>query len=386
MKELLGFWRPDGRVGIRNHLLILSSVVCANRATELIAAGVPHAIGVTHQHGCAMIGADKDMVYRTLAGTAANPNVGGVLILGLGCESIPAKELAQSIAESGKMVDYVSIQQAGGTMAAVQEGIKKASKMAAKLGIMKRESFGWEHLVFATECGGSDTTSGLAANPVTGGVADRIVDLGGTVILAETPEMIGAEHLLARRAATPELGQDVLDLIKKVENRYLNLGVDFRGGNPTPGNIAGGLTTLEEKSLGAIKKAGSRTVQEILDYAMRPTQKGLVIMDTPGHDVESLVGMMAGGAQVAVFTTGQGTPTGHPIAPVIKVTGNPKTWAAMGEDIDINASTIIQGKEKMAEVEERLFNYLVDVINGQPSKAEIMGHREFGISRLSMSL
>jgi altronate dehydratase large subunit len=198
--------------------------------------------------------------------------------------------------------------------------------------------------------------------------------------------MIGAEHLLARRAATPQLGQELLDLIKKVENRYLNLGVDFRGGNPTPGTIAGGLTTLEEKSLGAIKKAGNRTVQEILDYAQRPTKRGLVIMDTPGHDVESLGGMMAGGAQVAIFTTGQGTPTGHPIAPIIKITGNPKTWACMADDLDVNAGTIIQGKEKKAEVEERLWGYLIDVINSQPSKAEIMGHREFGISRLSMSL
>ncbi|MGI6227781.1 MAG: UxaA family hydrolase, partial [Peptococcales bacterium] len=173
MKQLMGFWRPDGRVGIRNHLLILSSVVCANRATEIIAASVPNAVGVTHQHGCALIGADKDMVYRTLEGTATNPNVGAVLVVGLGCESIPAKELAESIAKSGKMVDYVSIQQAGGTMAAAQAGVKKASQMLARLGEMKREPFGWEHLVFATECGGSDTTSGLAANPVTGGVADR---------------------------------------------------------------------------------------------------------------------------------------------------------------------------------------------------------------------
>jgi altronate dehydratase large subunit len=386
MKELMGYWRPDGRVGVRNHLLILSSVVCANRATELIAAGIPNAIGVTHQHGCAHIGADKDMVYRTLEGTATNPNVGAVLVVGLGCECIPASLLAESIAKSGKPVDYVSIQQAGGTNAAVQIGIAKASKMAAFLGGLKREPFGWEHLVLATECGGSDTTSGLAANPVTGGVADRVIDKGGTVILSETPEMIGAEHLLARRAATPQLGQELLDLIKKVENRYLNLGVDFRGGNPTPGNIAGGLTTLEEKSLGAIKKAGNRTVQEILDYAQRPTKRGLVIMDTPGHDVESLGGMMAGGAQVAIFTTGQGTPTGHPIAPIIKITGNPKTWACMADDLDVNAGTIIQGKEKKAEVEERLWGYLIDVINGQPSKAEIMGHREFGISRLSMSL
>ncbi|MFZ5945768.1 MAG: UxaA family hydrolase [Bacillota bacterium] len=386
MKELQGFWRPDGRVGIRNHLLVLSSVVCANRASELIAASVPGAVAITHQHGCAQIGADKDMVYRTLEGTATNPNVAAVLVLGLGCEGIPAVDLAQSIAKSGKIVDYVSIQKAGGTMKAVQEGVKKATQMTALLGNMKKEPFGWEHLIFATECGGSDTTSGIAANPVTGGVSDRIAKLGGTVILSETPEIIGAEHLVARRAATPELGQDILNLIKRVEERYLSMGVDFRGGNPSPGNIAGGLTTLEEKSLGAIHKAGHSTVYEILEYAQRPNKKGLVIMDTPGHDVESLVGMMAGGAQVAVFTTGQGTPTGHPIAPVIKITGNPKTWAMMEDDIDINAGTIIEGKEKLTDVEEKLFQYLVNVINGQMSKAEIMGHREFGISRLSMSL
>ncbi|MDN5323532.1 MAG: altronate dehydratase large subunit [Clostridia bacterium] len=386
MQELLGFWRPDGRVGIRNHLLIISSVVCANRATELIAAAVPGAVGVTHQHGCALIGADKDMVYRTLEGTATNPNVGAVLVVGLGCEGIPAEDLAQGIAKSGKMVDYVSIQKASGTMGAVHAGVKIATQMAEELGKMRREPFGWEHLIFGTECGGSDTTSGIAANPVTGGVSDRIVKLGGTVILSETPEIIGAEHLVARRAINPELGEKILDLIKRVENRYLSLGVDFRGGNPSPGNIAGGLTTLEEKSLGAIHKAGTSPIQEILEYAQCPTKKGLVIMDTPGHDVESLTGMMAGGSQVAVFTTGQGTPTGHPIAPIIKITGNPKTWNSMGGDFDIDASTIILGQERMADVEERLFQYLVEVINGRLVKAEIMGHREFGISRISMSL
>lgn len=386
MKELMGFWRADGRVGIRNHLLILASVVCANRAVELIAASVPGAVAVTHQHGCAMIGADKEMVARTLVGTGTNPNVGAVLVVGLGCEGLPAVEMAQGIAKGGKLVDYVSIQKSGGTMKAVQEGVKKAVQMQGALGNMRREPFSWEQLIFATECGGSDTTSGIAANPVTGRVADRIVKLGGTVILSETPEIIGAEHLVARRAANKELAEEILNLIKKVEERYLSLGTDFRGGNPTPGNIAGGLTTLEEKSLGAIHKAGTSPVQDILQYGQQPRKKGLVIMDTPGHDVESLTGMMAGGAQVAVFTTGQGTPTGHPIAPVIKITGNPKTWDSMEDDLDINASTIILGKEKMAQVEERLFNYLVEVINGRLTKGEIMGHREFGISRMSMSL
>ncbi|QNB46941.1 altronate dehydratase [Thermanaerosceptrum fracticalcis] len=386
MKELLGYWRPDEQVGIRNHLVIMSSVVCANRATELIAAAVPGAIPITHQHGCAQIGADMEMVFRTLEGTGKNPNVGAVLVVGLGCESVDAADLAGRIAVSGKPVDFVSIQKSGGTARTVEAGTKKAIKMAERLGQARREPFGWEHLILGTECGGSDTTSGIAANPVTGGVADRVVNLGGTVILSETPEIIGAEHIMAKRAVTPELGQQFLELIKQVEARYLRLGANFRGGNPSPGNVKGGLTTLEEKSLGAIHKAGTSKFQEILDYGERPSKKGLVVMDTPGHDVESLTGMAAGGSQVSIFTTGRGTPTGHPICPIIKVTGNPQTWERMGDDMDINASTVIMGRETLADVEEHLFRYLVEVINGRLARAEVMGHREFGITRLSMSL
>ncbi|MBZ4655984.1 MAG: D-galactarate dehydratase/Altronate hydrolase domain protein [Thermoanaerobacter sp.] len=386
MKELLGYWRQDNQVGIRNHLLIISSVVCANRVTELIAEAIPGAIPVTHQHGCAQIGADMEMVFRTLEGIGKNPNVGAVLVVGLGCESIDAADLASRIAESGKPVDFVSIQKDGGTAQTVEKGIKKAKKMAEYLGMMKREPFGWEKLILGTECGGSDTTSGIVANPVTGRVADRVVNLGGTVILSETTEIIGAEHIMAKRAATPELGQKILELINQVERRYMRLGVDFRGGNPSPGNVKGGLTTLEEKSLGAIHKAGTSIVQEILEYAQRPSKKGLVIMDTPGHDVESMTGMAAGGSQIIIFTTGRGTPTGYPICPVIKITGNPQTWEQMGDDIDINASTVILGKETLVEVEEKLFLYLIDVINGRFTKSEVMGHKEFGITRISMSL
>lgn len=386
MDKLFGYWREDGRVGIRNHLLIISSVVCANRATELISQAIPGSIGITHQHGCAQIGADKDMVFRTLEGTGTNPNVGAVLVLGLGCESIEASELAQAIAKSGKPVDYVSIQKSGGTKRAVEEGIRKAISMGKTLGLAQREPFSWEHLVLGTECGGSDTTSGLASNPSIGGVSDKVVKLGGTVILSETPEIIGAEHILARRAATAELGQELMDLIKRVENRYLSLGVNFRGGNPSPGNIAGGLTTLEEKSLGAIYKAGTSTVQEILNYAEKPTKKGLVVMDTPGHDVESLTGMAAGGSQIAIFSTGRGTPTGHPICPIIKITGNPQTWERMQDDMDVNASTVISGEESLNDVQQHLFRYMVEVINGRMAQSEVMGHREFGITRLSMSL
>lgn len=274
MSELLGYWRPDGQVGIRNHLAIISSVVCANRGTELIAEAVPGAVPIIHQHGCAQIGADMEMVFRTLEGTGKNPNVGAALVVGLGCESVDAETLASRIAESEKPVDFVSIQKSGGTLRAIEEGIRKAKNMAQLLWKNEREPFGWDKLILGTECGGSDTTSGLAANPATGRVADRVVELGGTVILSETTEIIGAEHVMARRAATPELAEKFLELIDQVEKRYMRLGVDFRGGNPAPGNIKGGLTTLEEKSLGAIHKAGTSIFHELLDYAQRPTKKG----------------------------------------------------------------------------------------------------------------
>ncbi|SHM25205.1 altronate dehydratase large subunit [Caldanaerovirga acetigignens] len=383
---LWGFLRQDGQVGIRNYLLIISSVVCANRVTELIAQAVPGAIPITHQHGCAQIGEDMEIVFRTLEGTGKNPNVGAVLVVGLGCESVNAEELAIKISKSNKMVDCVSIQKVGGTAKAIEEGIKKAKKMLQELKVIKREPFGWEKIILGTECGGSDTTSGIAANPAVGRVADRIVKLGGTVILSETTEIIGAEHILAKRAVTNELGERLIDLIKRVEERYSKLGVDFRGGNPAPGNVEGGITTLEEKSLGAIHKAGTSIFQEILDYAQKPSKKGLVIMDTPGHDVESMTGMVAGGCQVILFTTGRGTPTGHPICPVIKITGNPQTWEKMQDDIDINASPIVLGEKTLDEIGEEIFKYLIDVINGKLAKAEVMGHREFGITRISMSL
>ncbi|MBC7341960.1 MAG: UxaA family hydrolase [Clostridia bacterium] len=383
---LRGYRRPDGTFGVRNHLLILSSVVCANRATEMIAQAVPGAVAVTHQHGCSVIGPDMEMVRRTLAGTGKNPNCGAVLVLGLGCETIDAPGLAEEIATTGKPVDYVSIQEVGGTARAIEVGIEKARNMAEMLAAMEREPFSWDKLIFGTECGGSDTTSGLASNPVVGVAADLVVQHGGTAILSETPEIIGAEHLLAKRGRTPELSQAILDLIREVENRYLSMGVDFRGGNPSPGNIAGGLTTLEEKSLGAIHKGGTTPVNEVIGYACRPTQRGLVLMDTPGNDVESMTGMAAGGCQIMAFTTGRGTPTGNPICPVIKVTGNPETWNRMGGDMDLNASTIITGTETIEEVGARLFQLIVEVVNGRLTKAESLGHREFGITRLGMSL
>lgn len=384
--EFRGYLRPDGRVGIRNHLLILPTVVCAARTAELIAGQVQGAVAVPHQHGCAQIGADRDQTARTLAGTVANPNVGAAIVVGLGCETVSAEEVAAAAAASGKPVVHLTIQGEGGTLACIRRGAEHARKLAAELSAMDRRPFPLRYLVLGTECGGSDTTSGLAANPALGVASDLVVDAGGTVILSETTEFMGAEHILARRARSPEVGRQILDIVASVEAAINRMGVDLRGAQPTPGNIQGGLTTIEEKSLGCIYKGGTRPINEVLPYAGRPRQAGLVIMDTPGHDIESITGMVAGGAQIIVFTTGRGTPTGCPIAPVIKVSGNTPTLNNMSDNIDLNAGTIIDGTETVAGVGHRIFEEILAVASGKQTKAEILGHREFAIYRVGPTM
>lgn len=384
--QLSGYYRVNGTVGFRNHLLVLSSVVCANRTAEAIAAQVPGAVAVTHQHGCCHLGGDREQVLRTLAGVGRNPNVGAVLVVGLGCENVPAPEVAARIAPTGKPTRCLVIQEEGGTQETIAKGVAMARELAVVLDQETRRPCEPAHLVLAVECGGSDATSGLAANPVIGAVADKVLALGGKVILSETTEFIGAEHLLAARAVSSEVGAQILEIVERVEKKVLAIGEDIRGSQPTPGNIAGGLTTIEEKSLGCIHKGGTWPVVEVLEYGAEPTKTGLVVMDTPGQDVESISGMIAGGAQVVLFSTGRGTPTGSPIAPVIKVTGNPATYRKLKGDIDFNAGTVIDGTESVAEAADRLFTELLEVLNGRPSKAEIAGQHDFAIYRIGPTI
>lgn len=379
----MGYIRPDGRVGIRNHVLVLSTVICSSIVTRRIADQVKGAVAIENPFGCGQLEPDLQVTKRTLAGMAKNPNVGAVLVVGLGCEQIQADELADEIAKTGKPVERVVIQEEnGGTPAAIEKGVKLLSRMAEETLTQRPTEVDASSLVMGVECGGSDATSGLASNPVVGYVSDRLIDLGGTVILSETPEMIGAEDILAKRAASKEVADKVYNAIRRWVELAASHNVDLVGTQPAPGNIAGGISTIEEKSLGAIIKGGSRQIQGVLNYAEEVKGKGLWIMDTPGYDIMSVVGMVAGGATLVVFTTGRGTPTGNPIAPVIKVTANPYTYGKMKENIDFDASTVINGTETVEQAGERLLNLVLEVARGRHTKAELLGHTEFMIHKI----
>jgi altronate dehydratase large subunit len=381
--KLTGYRRSDGTVGIRNHVLILPTIVCATQAAMNVTKLVDGTVSVVHQHGCAQVGADYEQTFRTYVGMGLNPNVYGVVVMGLGCETHQGRSVADEIAKrTNKPVELVSIQDYSGTLQATAEAAKIATKMVQDASMVEREPILFSDLIVGTECGGSDACSGLSANPAVGYVSDAIAGKGGTSILAETTELIGAEHLLADRAKNDQVARRVYEVIEAMENRAFGMGVDIRTGNPSPGNKKGGLTTLEEKSLGAAAKAGTARLNELVNYAEKPTEKGLVWMDTPGHDIEQLTGMTAGGAQLVLFTSGRGTPTGSPIAPVIKIATNTAMFETMNDNMDVNAGMIIEGKETIEETGERLMAEIAAVASGKRTKAEILKQHDFGIWRI----
>jgi altronate dehydratase large subunit len=387
MKKMnfLGYRRPDGKVGVRNHVVILPSVACSNEVCNAIARKVKGTISIPHQHGCAQLAFDAEQTARTLIGVGENPNVAAVLVIGLGCEVVNSSMIASKIAESGKPVKNLVIQEVGGSPKTTKEGIKIAKEMVSYAFRLKREKSKSNSLILGVECGGSDACSGLSANPALGATSDLLIKEGGTIILSETTESIGAEHILAKRAINKKVKEKILEIVRRTEMRALNLGLDIGKANPAPGNYEGGITTLEEKSLGCVMKGGTRKVIEVLEYAEAPTKKGLVLMDTPGHDAESMTGLIAGGTQIIAFTTGRGNPLGSPIAPVVKIASNSYLYSKMKDNMDINAGEIITGKKSVQEIGEEIFREVFRVANGKLTKSEIWGHREFAINRIGPS-
>lgn len=378
-----GYRRPDGRVGVRNHVLILPASVCASDTTRIISQQVTGLVTFNNQNGCSQVPPDQELTMDVMAGFAANPNIYGTVVVSLGCENCQMDLVVDAIkARTNKPLKSVIIQEAGGTLKAIEQAVRYAKEMVQEASLLRREEFPISELIVGTECGGSDPTSGLAANPVVGELSDRMVDLGGTSILSETTEFIGAEHILAKRGKNEEVRQRILDIVHRYEKALQLVGEEVREGNPSPGNKAGGITTLEEKSLGCIHKGGHRVINAVYDYAKQVEEKGLVIMDTPGNDPSSVAAMVAGGAQVIVFTTGRGTPTGNPISPVIKITGNKLTYAAMEDNIDFDASPAIYGEKTLGELGDELLQMVVDTANGKQTKAESLGYTEIAIARV----
>lgn len=383
-----GYRRPDGTVGIRNHVLVIPSVVCANRVARGISQQVAGTVWVEHQHGCAQLGADAELTARVLAAHGAHPNVFGVVVVGLGCETVRAQDIAAAVRKQCpyKPVHLVVIQDEGGSVKATAAGASAARAMVGAASLQKREPIDAGELILGTECGGSDACSGISGNPALGVASDLLIDAGGTVILAETTEIIGAEHLIAARAVNEQVAGRCYELINRCEALATGMGVDMRGGQPTPGNIEGGLSSIEEKSLGCIYKAGSRPLRDVIEYAAPIAGKGLIWMDTPGQDIEQITGMVAGGCHLVVFTTGRGTCCGSPIAPTIKVATTTPLFHKMNDNIDLDAGTVVTGDETVAQVGERIFAEMLAAASGKLSKAEILGFNDFAINRIGPTM
>lgn len=373
-----GYVRPNGAVGSRNHVAIIPSVICATDVAQAIGRQVPGTVGFYHHQGCCQLPLDLKRVTDTLISLGCSANVAAVLIVSLGCEGTDVERLYNEIAATGKRVEIIRIQELGGMSRAVQLGTDIAAELVRSVTGLQRETVDISNVIMGIKCGGSDTTSGMASNCVIGYVADKLVDLGATVVFGETTEFLGGEHILANRAVGgPEgpVGKKIYEIVNAMENRAKAIGEDMRGGQPTPGNIAGGLSSIEEKSLGAIVKSGHRPIQGVLEYPERvTTQKGLWIKDAPGREPEILTGMAATGAQFLCFSTGRGAPQGFPSMPVIKICGNPNTYARMQHDMDINAGRIIEGTHSIEEVGEEAFNLLLQVLNGQMTKNESISY------------
>jgi altronate hydrolase len=393
-RTFMGYRRPDGRVGTRNFLLIVPTSMCASHEAQQISMiseftlynrekfpNVDGVVAIPHNKGCGcQDGSTIDVMLRTLSNYADHPNVGGVILIDLGCEKTNLAQVERYLLKReksfNKPVAKIGIQDVGGTQEAIQKGLKEVEEMLPLVNQTAREEVSVSELVLGVKCGGSDGFSGISANPSLGRAADWLVRSGGTVLITEVPEFCGAEHLLANRAKDVETGRAVYRMVDWYKEYASKFGAVLNN-NPSPGNIAGGLLNITIKSLGAVAKAGTTRVEGVVEYAETPTNRGLNLMQGPGYDQESTPGLVAAGATVVVFTTGRGTTIGNAIAPVIKLASNSPIYERMSRDLDLSAGGVIDGTETIDEVGLRVFDRVCDVAGGLQARAEEHKHREF---------
>lgn len=377
--KILGYHRENGRIGIRNHVVIIPVDDLSNAACLAVEHNVAGTLALPHPYGRLQFGEDLELHFRTLIGTGKNPNVAAAIVIGI--EPNWAKRIADGIAETGKPVAYFGIE-GYGDLKTVERASRKAKEFVQYATSLEKVEADLKDLVVSFKCGESDTTSGLAGNPTAGVVGDRLVHLGGTVIFGETPETTGAEHILAKHFATPELSEKYL----KIHRNYMDLieskGADLLGTQPTQGNIAGGLTTIEEKALGNIQKAGKTLIVGVLAPCEEPQGPGRYYMDTSSAAAECITVMMAAGAVLHVFITGQGNIVGNPVEPVIKMSANPNTCTFMSEHIDVDISGVLSRELNLEEAADKVMECIVKTARGRFSSAEALNHKEFVLTRL----
>ncbi len=372
--EFYGYPRPDGKIGARNYVGIIPSTGCVNNLCTNLENLVRGTKAIRHDQGCLHPPHDTEQVSRTLVNLGKNPNIGGALVVALGCEMVKAEEIYEGIKESGKPVEMVVMHEIGGMINTMAEGTRKLVDLVSEISACRRERAGLKHLVMGTKCGSSDTTSGLSANLVTGEICRKMTELGGRFIQGEICDIMGGEYALKNLCINPEDGEKIVDFVRDLYLRGLAVGADTRGCQMTSGNVKGGITTLVEKALGANAKGGTVPIQGTLEYAqLVPEKPGRYIMNFPGHGFENLTGSAAGGAIVHLFTTGRGADTGHPIMPTIKICGNLNTNKTMSEHIDVDVSSVIEETETIEAAAERVFEYCLEVISGRLTKSEILG-------------
>ncbi len=382
----MGYLRKNGDVGVRNHVVVLPTIGCANELAWKIAQEVPESVLLTHNHACIRLGEDAERAMRTLVGIGKNPNVHSILLVGLGCEPIKAEDLAEKIAVTGKTVKAVSVESLSTYDAVLEQGVEDLKALVAEAQKEQRVPCDVAKLTIGIKCGGSSTISAVSSNPSVGHAADLLVNAGGTVMFTETAELIGAQEVLAQRACCDEVKELLLEKVDNLLDKVKRNGVDILGSEPTKGNILAGLTTIEEKSLGAISKGGTTPLMGVLDYAQPPTEHGLFFVDGTTQASQLFVGMFASGAQIQIFSYGGGFPArfrylpsyppGIKSLPVIKVLGSSDD-SAEKEHFDIYAGDIVKGVESVAEVGGRIYSYILDVASGKETYIdEYVGYHE----------